>query len=81
VESDSDDNTVEIPTSLSCDLNVKYTSLGLLYNKYPVCCKRLSVCRNYYLNEINNNSNYDRIDYVVIADLDGVNLKLNQLSL
>lgn len=81
VESDSDDKTLKELESISFDINLKYISLGVLRNKYPVRCERLSICRNYYLNEINNNTNYDHIDYVVVADLDGINTKLNQLSL
>lgn len=81
VESDSDDNTLKVLKTLSHELNLKYVSLGSLYNKFPNRIHRLSVCRNYYLNEINNNIEYDNIDYVVIADLDGVNLELNQSAL
>ncbi len=81
IESDSDDNTIKKLDHLSNDLNLKYISLGVLRDKYPKRTVRISICRNYYLDEIQNNSNYDDFDYVVVADLDGVNLELSQLSL
>ncbi|MDC0578950.1 hypothetical protein OAO38_04730 [Candidatus Pelagibacter ubique] len=81
VESDSDDNTIEELNSLSHKLNLKYVSLGVLRDKYPKRTERISVCRNYYLSEIDNNSDYDYVDYVVVVDLDGVNLELTHTSL
>ncbi len=80
IESDSDDNTLDVLDALSCDLNLKYLSLGVLRNEYPRRTERISVCRNYYLSEIKN-GDYEHIDYVVVVDLDGVNSKLTSSSL
>ena len=73
IESDSDDNTVSILKSLSKNYNLNYITLGKLREQYPKRTERIAMCRNRYLQEINNNSLYNNIDYVVVADLDGVN--------
>ncbi len=74
IESDSDDNTIEKLKELEVDIaNFRYQSLGILKNKIPLRTERIAYCRNQYLDEINNNMLYKNIDYVVMADLDGMN--------
>jgi len=74
IESDSNDNTLSILSKISNKKNnFTYVSLGCLKTKYPKRTQRLAYCRNYYLDYINYNSENEKIDYVVVADLDGVN--------
>lgn len=76
VESDSDDNTLAELESLESRVSLNFRSLGRLRDEYPKRTERLAVCRNTYLDEIRNNNDYADIDYVVVADLDGVNSQL-----
>ena len=74
IESDSNDKTIKILSELSQDVkNFHYKSVGALSEKMPLRTQRLAFCRNIYLDEIRNNSTYNDFDYVVVADLDGVN--------
>tara|TARA_B100000780_G_C21075087_1_gene432772 strand:+ start:343 stop:1239 length:897 start_codon:yes stop_codon:yes gene_type:complete len=80
IESDSDDATVNILDNLSNELSIRYITLGQLKKKYIKRTERISVCRNYYLDEIKNNPKYKEIDFIVVVDLDGVNSKLTTAS-
>jgi hypothetical protein len=51
----------------------RFLSLGSLRQTMPHRTQRLAHCRNAYLDELNSNPLYADIDYVVVADLDGVN--------
>jgi len=74
VESDSSDNTITALQKLSANIpNFRYISKGLLQETMLLRTERLAACRNEYLKEIRENPLYSHIDYVVIADLDGVN--------
>jgi len=74
IESDSSDNTIAVLQRLTSELpNFRYISKGLLQEKMPLRTERLATCRNEYLKEIRENPIYTQIDYVAIADLDGVN--------
>ena len=44
--------------------------------RYPLRTQRIAFCRNYYLKLIEESTEYNDVDYVVIADLDGVNYHL-----
>jgi hypothetical protein len=73
VESDSDDNTLHKLSDLSRSIkNFLYKSAGKLYQQMPRRTERLTFCRNIYLKELKSRV-YDGFQYVVIADLDGVN--------
>ncbi len=74
VESDSNDDTVvQLEHLKETNNNLDYISLGTLKKKIPKRTDRISYCRNRYLQELKENIVYKNINYVVIADLDGVN--------
>ncbi len=78
VESDSDDNTVAELTELSnTDLRIRFVSLGSVSPVIPERIARLRHCRNIYIQEIRNNPDYKDCDLIVVADLDGINTKIN----
>ena len=77
VESDSDDNTTEklhLLSQSTADFN--YLSLGKLSPSMPKRTHRIAHCRNLCLEQIKINPNYSNSNYIVVADLDGVNSKL-----
>jgi glycosyltransferase involved in cell wall biosynthesis len=79
IESDSSDQTLSILEKLKhTKKNFEYAALGNLTHEYPIRSPRVAFCRNYYIREINNNSKYSNIDYVVMADLDGLNTEITQ---
>lgn len=74
VESDSSDKTIGALRTLERDLpNFRFISLGSLQQAIPIRTQRIAHCRNVYLEELKSNPLYADIDYVVVADLDGVN--------
>lgn len=80
VESDSTDNTLRVLRELSKnDKNFQFISLGNLRSKFPERISRIRHCRNVYVKYIRN-MGFDTFDYVVVADLDGMNLKLTPES-
>ena len=77
IESDSSDSTVQTLGKLSSTIpRFSFSSLGNLCEHHPKRTDRISFCRNHYLYLINNDPAYSNIDFVVIADLDGVNAQL-----
>jgi glycosyltransferase involved in cell wall biosynthesis len=79
VESDSNDRTVEQLEKLQAELsNFQFVSLGQLTDTIPKRTDRISFCRNYYAEELRNNPLFSNVDYVVVADLDGLNSKLTK---
>lgn len=77
VESDSNDDTVSILNSLSNEISkFNFISLGNLSNSIPDRVDRISFCRNHYLEFVKKNS--QNVDFVVVADLDGVNKDIDQ---
>lgn len=79
IESDSADNTVNILTNLAKNIsNFKFISEGILLDKFPLRTARIAHCRNTYLHEIKNNSIYQNVGYVVVADLDDTNSLLTE---
>jgi hypothetical protein len=77
IESDSSDKTSELLHTLSNNIsNFRFITLGNLSNKMPKRTSRIAHCRNKYLDEITNNVLYKGIDYVMVADIDGMNNKL-----
>jgi hypothetical protein len=82
VESDSEDKTVERLSNLAkFTPDFDFVSLGNLTERIPDRVSRIRYCRNVYVNEIRNNSRYEDSDYVIVADLDGVNSKLKAIDL
>jgi len=81
VESDSDDDSINILQALKeINSNFDFISLGTLSPQFPKRTERISYCRNIYVNEIRNNSKYQEIDYVIVADLDGLNTEITSES-
>lgn len=78
VESDSDDATVSLLDDLSkSDSRIRFISLGQLAFQIPDRIGRLRHCRNAYVREIRENPDYATCDLVIVADLDGINTKIN----
>jgi len=74
VESDSSDNTVEKLHELQTEVrNFRFITVGNLLPGMPIRTNRIAFCRNRYLDELRTNAIYKDIDYVVVADLDGLN--------
>lgn len=80
VESDSSDNTLELLKKLSLELiNFKYISLGQLSPVITSRIDRIRFSRNSYVSFIRENAN--KFDYVVVADMDGINSRLSKRSI
>jgi len=78
IESDSDDNTVNILQELKQNNdNLNYISLGNLSTQFPLRTDRIAQCRNIYVSEISLNPLYEDIDYVAVVDLDGINTEIS----
>jgi len=74
VESDSDDDSTTRLAELADEVDhFRFLSLGSLRSQMPLRTERIAHCRNAYLNEIRTNAAYKQIDFVIIADFDGVN--------
>jgi hypothetical protein len=78
VESDSEDATVAALENLKSKNHFDFISLGKLSSTYPKRTERIAKCRNRYLEEIRVNKKYIDCDFIVVADLDGVNSELTQ---
>jgi len=77
IESDSADLTVNKVKELQRRFDrINLISLGNLRELYPDRVERIRRCRNEYVEFIRKNSN--RFDYVVVADMDGINSKISQ---
>ena len=74
IESDSFDKTPDELQSLQSTLaDFRFLSLGTLQHAMPIRTERIAHCRNVYLDELKSNPLYAEVDYLVVADLDGVN--------
>jgi glycosyltransferase involved in cell wall biosynthesis len=74
VESDSGDDTVSVLHALRSEItNFKAVSLGKLRTHIPQRTARIAHCRNVYLDLIAGDPDYQNLDYLVVADLDGIN--------
>lgn len=79
VESDSADSTIFVLEELSSQKsNFEYLSMGKLVNEFPDRVKRIAYCRNEYVRKIRESRRYD---YVVVADLDGINKRISRKSI
>lgn len=79
VESDSDDCTVSqlklLETLIS---NFKFFSFGNLRKIFPKRTERIAYCRNHYAEKIRVDKTYVDVDYVIVADFDGLNTLISQ---
>lgn len=79
VESDSTDASLSVLSKAKQKFaNFYYTSLGNLENRFEIRTERLAYCRNTYLKYIKSKKGI--FDYVVVADMDNINKKLNKRS-
>lgn len=82
VESDSSDSTVSILQKISLSTpNFKYVSLGDLKSEIPDRISRIRHCRNHYVQELRKLSKDLNLEYVFVADLDGMNSKTNKSAI
>ena len=78
VESDSNDNTLEILAKFQSEHDrFSYTSMGSLRDEIPNRIERIRYCRNVYVEYIRNNLFDSGWDYIVVADLDGMNSRIS----
>jgi predicted nucleotidyltransferase len=78
VESDSSDNTVAKLDELGAkDSRIRYSSLGVIAITISDRIERIRYCRNKYVSEIRNNPLYKDVDLIIVADLDGINTKVD----
>jgi hypothetical protein len=81
VESDSADDTAKQLDAMASDISgFRSVSLGHLRSQFPERTIRIAHCRNRYLQELRENPDYADVDYVVVADLDGINDQLTEAS-
>jgi len=79
VESDSTDGTKLILDQLSSkNPRFNYKSLGNLTPEIPDRIQRIAYCRNHYLSHLSDQLALGtKIDYLVVADFDGVNSRIS----
>lgn len=78
VESDSSDDTVARLRELTAkDSRIRFASLGVVAITIPDRIQRIRHCRNEYVKEIRNNPLYEDVDLIIVADLDGINTKVD----
>lgn len=79
VESDSSDLTVrELEKMRNSHINLEFLSLGSLSGEIPDRVERIRYCRNQYVKYIREN--LKGFDFVIVADLDGINNKITKSS-
>lgn len=82
IESDSADNTIEVLESLKQKIpNFDYLALGKLGGDIPIRTERLAYCRNHIIKAVKEDPKYAQVDFVMLADLDGLNTHLNAASI
>lgn len=82
VESDSDDASVGELESLKRTLpEFDYLALGSLRSEFPKKTERLAFCRNQYAEAIRTSGTYAAIDYVAVADFDGINSAISAAAI
>lgn len=78
VESDSTDNTTEILNEFAGEFEgFSYESLGQLRKNIPERIERIRYCRNRYIMHIRAGLETNTWKYIIVADLDGMNRKLD----
>lgn len=82
VESDSDDATAEELSKLALSIDrFQFISLGALRETTPQRTARIALCRNAYVDAMRENPRYANIDYVIVADFDGINSEISQSAI
>lgn len=82
VESDSSDKSVNMLQQLAREVpDFRYVSLGKLRKSIRSRPVRLAYCRNTYLDSLEKDPGYANTDYLIVADLDGVNTALTRRAL
>ena len=82
IESDSTDDTPAVLEQIEARVpGFRSISLGALRNDLPLRTQRIARCRNEYMAQIDNSPAYAGVDYVAMADLDGVNTQLTAEAL
>jgi hypothetical protein len=78
VESDSNDSTLTILQECkSRVVNFDFVSLGVLKDIFPDRITRIRHCRNLYVKKIKLFMSNNDVEYVVVADLDGMNSRIS----
>jgi hypothetical protein len=78
VESDSRDQTISLLNELSvANEKFSFQSFGELRSTIPDRIERIRYCRNAYVNYIRANFKEQIWDYIVVADMDGMNPKIS----
>lgn len=81
IESDSSDSTISKLDQISKELeSFSYVTLGNLDAKIPDREARISYCRNAYLAQLRDNPKYKDVEYLIVADWDGVNSDLDSVA-
>lgn len=81
VESDSDDATVGVLRELEQSIRrFSFLSLGRLRDSLPERTDRIARCRNAYLDALRTAPEHADVEYLVVADLDGLNAALTPAS-
>jgi hypothetical protein len=79
VESDSNDRTLKLLSDLKSNISdFDFITHGELQNEIPKRTARISFCRNSYIEKINTEIKYKSVDYIIVADFDGINTKISQ---
>ena len=74
VESDSSDDTVKKLEELRQKIpHFSFVSMGQLSKKYPRRTDRIALCRNAVIDAVASNPALAEIDYIAMADMDGMN--------
>jgi len=82
VESDSNDGTKKIlETSRQQNKSFRFESLGDLQELIPNRIERIRFCRNRYVEYIRTNYDSNRWDFIVVADLDGMNSAISSIRM
>jgi hypothetical protein len=82
VESDSSDGTVaDLDRLRASTPGFAFISLGKLQDQLPLRTQRIAHCRNAYLEAIESQADYAGVDLVVMADLDGINDRVDEAAI
>ena len=81
VESDSSDETPNVGAAIAAtNQNFVFLSLGKLEDRIPHRTARIAHSRNIALKELRKLDNFNDIDFIVLADIDGRNRDMNRES-
>lgn len=82
VESDSRDGTKSVLEAFrKKDKLFGFESLGDLQERIPNRIERIRFCRNRYVEHIRTNYDSNRWDFIVVADLDGMNSAISSMRM